>query len=263
MSLRVANVTSMDEAGRRGSRIGTVAATVAILRLLGAERRPLGVNAIARQLGQTPSSCFNILKTLLSEDFVDFDPQGKLYTLGGGVITIARSALDPSSAFDLIRSRIELLADTWAVTVGLWRVQHNRIQLVGYVTGSKKMRIHLTVGQRLPMLIGSVGRCVAAAEQLIEAEITAGFNELRWEQAPTLAEYLEEVTAARARGWSVDRGHFVRGATTIAVPIFHPNGSTHYCLATTMFTGQYPEEQFPALAQEMQEIARWASSRLT
>lgn len=161
------------------SRIGTVASTIAILRLLASEQQPLGVNAIARRLSLTPSSCFNILKTLCAEQILEFDEDGKTYLLASGMIGIARRALDPDGAFELIRSRVEMLAEGWSLTAGLWRnVGRRRIMLVGYAVGSVTMRIHLTVGQRLPLLIGATGRCIAAYENWSRAAIEAEYATL-------------------------------------------------------------------------------------
>ena len=92
---------------RLSPRVGSVTSTIAILRLLATVDQPIGVNAIARRLELTPSSCFNILKTLVEEDFVNCDPETKAYSLGGGVIAIARRALDPAEAFELVRARAE------------------------------------------------------------------------------------------------------------------------------------------------------------
>lgn len=252
------------ETAKRSPRVGSVAATIAILRLLASVDQPLGVNAIARRLELTPSSCFNILKTLVDEDFVNFDAATKAYSLGGGVIAIARRALDPASAFELVRSRAEDFAERRSVTVGLWRViRRQRIMLVGYAAGATSMRIHLTVGQRLPLLMGAVGRCIAAVEHLDDATLERHFAELRWQDPLPLAEYRAEVEETRRNGWGLDQGHFIRGVTTMAVPVINAAGTVSNCISATMFTGQYPPKAFPEIAAELKDMADWAAHRLT
>ena len=49
--------------------VGSVVQALAILRHLSEASKPLGVTAVARALGISPSSCFNLLKTLVAEDF--------------------------------------------------------------------------------------------------------------------------------------------------------------------------------------------------
>lgn len=244
---------------RAEPRIGTVASTIAILRQLASAQAPLGVNAIARSLSLSPSSCFNILKTLVSENIVDFDHHTKLYTLGAGLVAIARNALDPDNAFEIVRARLENLSEAWGMTAGLWRSHSERILLVGYVAGARMMRIQMTVGQRLPKLIGSVGRCMAAASSLDRDALEDRFNRMRWENAPSFEEYFEQVQQAQRQGWSIDRGQFVRGATTISVPLLRDDGDLKYCLSATMFTGQHDENAVQLIVKELQRIAKWAS----
>jgi DNA-binding IclR family transcriptional regulator len=255
--------SDQEDLNNAAPRIGTVAATIAILRLLASERQPLGVNAIARRLSQTPSSCFNILKTLCSEQVLEFDDSNKTYLLASGMIGIARRALDPESTFELIRSRVEMLAETWSLTVGLWReVKHQRIILVGYAVGAVTMRIHLTVGQRLPLLMGSTGRCIAAHEGWSAEAIARDYPALHWQRPLPLETYLAQVEEARLTGWGLDEGWFIRGATSLAVPIPNEAGAAEYCLSATMFNTQHAPDQYPILGAEMLDIARWASNVL-
>lgn len=241
-------------------RVGTVTSTIAIIRLLATERHPLGVNAIARRLSLTPSSCFNILKTLCVEQVLEFDSINKTYILGSGMIGIARRALDPNGAFELIRSRIEMLAENWSLTVGLWRnVGRRRIMLVGYAVGAVTMRIHLTVGQRLPLLIGATGRCIAAHENWSRAEIEEEYPNLEWQRPLPIANYLAQIEDAKTLGWGIDEGWFVRGATTIATPLVNEANLVEYCLSATMFNAQHSPDRYAALGREMLDIAQWAS----
>src|SRR6266403_2094221 len=99
---------------------GAVRSAMAVLRLLADTDRPLGVNAIARELSIAPSSCFKILKALLVDDFVEIDAKTKSYSVGAGAISIARRALDPSQAFATVRSRLEETAQAHAIAIGLW-----------------------------------------------------------------------------------------------------------------------------------------------
>ncbi len=256
--------TVVQEVSRPPPRVGSVASTIAILRLLASVDQPIGVNAIARQLELTPSSCFNILKTLAEDDFVNCDPESKAYSLGSGMIAIARRALDPADAFEMIRSRAEDFAERRSLTVGLWRVlRRRRIMLVGYTAGATSMRIHLTVGQRLPLLMGAVGRCIAAMGGMSEEEVAACFAELRWQESVPFDAYVEQVEQARRNGWGLDQGHFIKGVATIAVPVFDRGGTISNCLSATMFAGQYSTGEYQEIAEEMKQIADWATHHLT
>ncbi|MDY6945498.1 MAG: IclR family transcriptional regulator [Pseudomonadota bacterium] len=243
---------------------GSVAATLAILRLLAKCDGPVGVNTIARELTLAPSSCFKILKQLQRADFVDFDERSKCYSLGVGAIELARRALDPNKAFSIIRPRLDQVADQFAVAIGFWRgISHSRIVLAGFVEGNSPMRIHMSVGQRLPMLMGAVGRAIAANLGLGEMELRREFGRLRWQSQPKFEDYVAQVEEARRRGFAVDRDNFATGVTTVAVAIHDSVGAVSYGLSGIMFSGQCDEESIVRVGEALVDVAAWAASRLT
>lgn len=231
--------------------VGSVAHAAAILRRLAQLAEPEGVNAIARAVGASPSSCFNILKTLAREELVEFDETTKRYALGPGLVTLARQALDPSRAFALARPALERLADRHGVTVALWRLTRERLVLLGFADSDLATRIHMTVGQRLPMLVGAGGRCVAARLGLPPQALAAEFPKLRWQEPPTLSDYVASVEAARTNGWSVDAGHFLRGVTTIGAAIPAGDGPPAGVLSATMFAGQHDGAALARIGEDL------------
>lgn len=223
----------------------------------------MGVNAIAREIKRTPSTCFNVLKTLVAEQVVEFDSDSKAYFLGRGMAVIARHALDPNATYTWMRDKIERLADDWGLTVALWRVVHeSRLILIGYATGATSTRIHLTIGQRQPLLAGATGYCIAAVSNLSDAQIAEQFAQLRWEEPPTLAEYLQQVEQSRQRGWGLDEGRFQRGVISIATPMVDNLKKVRYCLTATMFGGQLAADKMQELASELREISAWTEREL-
>ena len=53
----------------------------------------MGVKAIAQALGLVPSTCLHILRALVSEQLVKVDPNTKHYSLGTGMLPLARAVL--------------------------------------------------------------------------------------------------------------------------------------------------------------------------
>ncbi|MFC7608066.1 helix-turn-helix domain-containing protein [Teichococcus aestuarii] len=62
--------------------VGAVIHAIRILQHLAGATGPLGVAAVARGTGISPSTCFNILRTLTRARFVAFRDSDKTYTLG-------------------------------------------------------------------------------------------------------------------------------------------------------------------------------------
>ncbi|HBU0515229.1 TPA: helix-turn-helix domain-containing protein, partial [Klebsiella pneumoniae] len=88
--------------GTSSKDVGAVVNAIQILRHLAHADGPQGVAAIARATGISPSSAFNILRTLSNERLTSFDDAGKTYQLGLGLSELAVGFVGRSYA-DLIQ----------------------------------------------------------------------------------------------------------------------------------------------------------------
>jgi DNA-binding IclR family transcriptional regulator len=242
---------------KRGPKAGSVVYAIALLRLLSTRGQPMGVNAIARELSLPPSSCFKILKSLLIEGFVEFDTQTKSYSLGSGAIAVARRALDSNRAFSAVRPLLEELAHDYSIAVGLWRlVRNSRMMLIGFVEGRSPMHIHMSIGQRVPRLVGAMGRAVAAHLDLSEDELRREFEILKWQKPLPFADYSAQVEYAKRAGYGIDEGNFAAGVSTAAVAVKDDNGMIRYGISGIMFSGQHTFETLTLIAQRLVAISR-------
>lgn len=218
---------------------GTVSQTLALLRFLSKASRPMGVNAIARELGMAPSSCFKILKQLYEEDFAEFDAETKCYSLGSGAVLLARGALDAGNTFALIRPMLEDFAIAGGCALAFWRrISSGRIVLAGFVENPGIMRIHMSVGQRIPMYVGAVGRAFAAEANLSRDEIEREFQLLRWQSPPAFEEYYRQVLDCRMTGYAVDQNNFSLGVTTVATAFRDSHGVTSFGVSAIQLLGR-------------------------
>src|SRR5437868_3167252 len=94
----------------KGKLVGAVANAATILRFLRTTNGPATVTQITRAVKIYPSTCFNILRTLIQEDFVQFDATAKTYQLSLGLVALAQGALEHSPELHLLKPRIEAIA---------------------------------------------------------------------------------------------------------------------------------------------------------
>lgn len=241
-------------------KVGSVTHALAILELLADSPTPLGVTTISKTIGQSPSSCFNILKTLMVSRYVVFDPVRKVYTLGYAPMRLARRSLDPSSAFQLLRPSLEEVAQKFAVTTALWRsIQEEHVVLLGFCEHEGGIRIHMTVGQQFPIFAGAFGRCVAANQNLSRAKLKTRFDALRWQKAPVFDDYAHSIVEAKERGWAVDMDSTFAGVTNICAPIIDAKSKVAYGISATMFTAQQSAGMVERLARELLSTAKDAA----
>jgi DNA-binding IclR family transcriptional regulator len=242
-------------------RVGSVVNAVAILRHLAAGERH-GVNVIARMLSISPSTCFNILKTLVNEEFVDFDTRSKTYSLSSEPTRIFGSESPLLAWREWVAEALVAITREFSVTSGLWRVVADRVVLSEVFESPHKTRIHLVRGQRLPVHIGAMGRCFAAAEDLSIEAVEERITKVRWAEPPDAQAFWNDMKLVRARGWAIDEGQYLKGVTTIAAPIVGLGGSVRFCLTATMFTGQHVHETHKVIGERIGALARLAQDRL-
>jgi IclR family transcriptional regulator, acetate operon repressor len=236
--------------------VTSVVQAVAVLRHLAAIDRGRGVTAVAAAIGISPSSCFNVLKTLVAEDLVAFDDETKTYSVGLGAIDLGYSATRRNAVIKAAESRMIKLAKEHDGAVGLWRVSNReRLTLVHLAESLGSTRIHLSIGQRLPLGAGAMGRCVAAVQDPGEAELSRRFAAVRWEQAPKFDAYAAQIETARRQGFSTDVDQLLRGISSVAASVLDRWGDVRFCLSVTMFSGRHSAEKMRRIGKDVRNNA--------
>ncbi|GIX30139.1 MAG: hypothetical protein KatS3mg124_0611 [Porticoccaceae bacterium] len=169
------------------SKAPAIARAAAILRLLGRSDTPLSLNAIARSLGLVPSTCLYVLRALVEEELVAFDPDTKRYSLEAGVLALARQWLRRNRFVELAQPLLDRLAEAYdmgALGVAITGLDH--LVVVARAEPGEGFRLSAELGSRFPSLISATGRCLAAFGDYPRELLEARFAELRWDPPPHL-----------------------------------------------------------------------------
>jgi len=214
----------------KDSKAPAISRAAAVLRLLGKSEAPLGLQAIARELGLVPSTCLYVLRALVAEELVSFDPDTKRYALEAGVLTLARQWLQRNEFADLAQPVLDRLAQTFGVTMlGVQIFGLDRIVAVA-VSQSAGFQLSVQVGSRFPALISATGRCIAAFGDYPDSQLEARFRPLRWEDPPSFAEWQQQVAETRRQGFGIDEGNYISGVTVLAAPVWKQRGRPSHAL---------------------------------
>lgn len=245
----------------KDSKAPAISRAAAILRLLGKSETPLGLQAIARELGLVPSTCLYVLRALVAEDLVAFDPDTKRYALEAGVLTLARQWLQRNEFADLAQPAIERLSQTFGVTMlGVQIFGLDRIVAVA-VAQSGGFQLSVQVGSRFPALISATGRCIAAFGDYAESELRPRFDKLRWEEPPSFDEWLAQVGETRRQGFGIDQGNYISGVTVVAAPVWKGRGRPSHALVA-IGIGSTLKNRLDELAQGLLGAARTLTVQL-
>jgi DNA-binding IclR family transcriptional regulator len=231
--------------------------TIAILRLLAKSHQPMSLRDIAAELDLVPSTCLNILRVLVDESLVVFDPATKRYKLGMGVLSLARSILSRDMLLDFFRQEIESISIKFGTTAVATRVEFGRAITMAVTVPTRGFSINIEVGSRYPAYMGTTGRCLAAhggnPDQIYE-RLTKG----RWDNMPDKKTWLEEVAMCRTLGYTVDRGNLNAGITVVAAPVFSNEGVLTHTIGTLSITAMTEPEMIAARGEALLDIGRRA-----
>jgi len=242
----------MSEGLQSEKRVGALSAGLSIVRYLVSNAEPVGVTRIAKDLSLNSSTCFNLLKTLVHERLVNFEDTTKTYSIGLGVVQLAKGTLDSASYVRLLRPHLHELSIRHRVTTTLWQcIPEERVVLVDLVEAESTIRVRMNIGQRLPMYIAALGRCMAAFCGLDDPSLRSRISSLRWDEGPSFKEYLTEVEFVRANGYAVDNGRYVRGITTVSSPILDESGGPIMAMSAVGISAQFTESSIRTLGEDL------------
>lgn len=230
------------------SPVRSVSQAFAILRLL-AETNPMSLSDIARIAGLSPSTCFNLLKTLLAEGAIERDARTKHYRLTRAWASSDALRNDGARALaERARPHMAKLAEANDAAVALWKViARERVGLVTRAESKSGLRVALADGQRQPLGGGAVGRALAAEERIDERELARRYHAVRWQTPLSFGDYAAQVKAAAERGFALDHGFAHRGICTVAVPI--AGISPGFALSASVFAGSLGDAEITVLAE--------------
>ena len=236
--------------------VGALVGGISVLRYLSASNSPLGVTQVARDLKINPSTCFNLLRTLVHEGLVVFNPDTKTYQIGLGLVEIAHSALNSASLVRMIQPLLDQISTEYQVTVTLWqKVRDDRVMLIAITESGAVISIHMNIGQRLPCFVGALGRCFAAFSGLPKKQLKAAYSGIRIENPAPFEEWYESLTEVRNNYCAIDEGNFSRGFTTVSAPVFDIEGQPEMTISAVGISAQLDPEKLNNIAIAVKNAA--------
>lgn len=247
------------------SKAPAIARAAAILRLLGKSDSSLGLQTIAKTLNLVPSTCLHVLRALVTEELVSFDPDTKRYALEAGVLTLARHWLRRNQFTDLAQPFLERISQQFGVTmlgVHIVGMEHIIVVATSQASGNS-FQISAQVGSRFPALISATGRCIAAFGNHSEEEIETRFNTLRWDDAPAFDEWKSQVEQTREQGFAIDSGNYISGVTVVAAPVWKSRDKLSHALVAIGIGSAIQREGLTELQSALANAGRALSNQLS
>lgn len=231
--------------------VPAVSRAIAIMRLLGQSQGSMGINQIARELDLVPSTCLHILRVLANDQLVAFDPVTKRYTLGVGILSLARRVISQNDFAAVAQPWLTDLSERFGVTLIAVEMAGRGMVVVSLAQSAAPFRLQVDLGSRFPAFISASGRCFAAFGGFDEEELKTRFATLKWDEPPQYAEWRAQVEATRERGYGLDEEQYIVGVTILAAPFFDHAGHVNRSLVAAGISEKINKAGVAALAAEM------------
>lgn len=237
-------------------KVNAIANGYSILKLLAAQTTEQGVTNIAKSTGISPSSCFNILRTLVDLDLASFNEKTKCYSLGSGIFELARTSLSHDNMVSATQPVLVALAQKHNATFSLWDIVHQReAVLIAMGENSSPARLSLQIGSRQPVAAGATGRSNLSMQQQDIAWIKSKFGEVEWQGSISFDEFLDDINQARTAGYAVDRDKYYLGISTVSAAFDQANTGRRYCLTGVLLSGAHDAKSIDKVGRDLKSAA--------
>lgn len=243
--------------------VGAVKAAVDILRYVANSKVPVGVNKIAEGVERYPSTCYSILKTLEAEGFVTFDPEAKVYGLGlAALLELLHKAQKDNRLLRFAKPALLEIAARFNTTIMLSeRVRRDMMIIIDYVVPDRAFHINVDIGQRVPIIRGSMGRVVLSHENLGREELEELYKQFNPKaKRAEIEAWIEDVAAAKAQGYVIEPNSITEGLTALSVPIIGNYGQSHRVVTAIGLSQQLTDVKLKELGTELINLLRTIKS---
>ena len=176
---------------------------------------------LAREVGLHSATARRMLKALVSEGMLTFDPVSRLYYLGIELFYFGAAA-HQFKIRDRFRTTLERIAQKTEDTTYLVIRSGNDVLCIDRVEGSFPIRaLTHEVGTRVPLGIGAGSLTLLAFSPEKEREVIIEANHMRYPQynKRTAEDIRLMVSQAIELGYAVSEGNVMTGAVAVGVPI--------------------------------------------
>lgn len=237
-------------------KVNAIANGYAVLKSLAIQEAEQGVTEIAKSTGISPSSCFNILRTLVDLDLATFDAKTKGYSIGPGIFELARKGLMNDSMLAAAQPILVTLAHSLNATLSLWDiVNDSEAVLLALGQNSSPARLQLQIGSRQAIGAGATGRAALSIYDKNKQWMKDQFKKVHWQGEISFKEYMADVDRAKEVGYAIDRDKYYLGISTVSAAFIERKTGKRYCLTAVLLSGAHDDESINSVGNDLKSAA--------
>ncbi|MDR2020987.1 MAG: IclR family transcriptional regulator [Treponema sp.] len=235
--------------------------TIDILFYLSTNPKGASLSTITKALKFPKTTVYDILKTLMINDFVQYtNARKKIYSIGAEIYIIGTAYLESSDFFRIARPYLTLLADKYEKTTFIAKRHYDRAICVYKYSSPYAKAPSGNIGDRKRFHSTAIGKCYLAfdpeAASMIDSIELVQCTPYTISDREKLKANLSEI---KKLGYSWEQRESHIKMACLAAPVFKND-----CMAGTIsMTGWYREdEDFSTQGNEIAQLAKLISAEL-
>lgn len=207
--------------------IQSVDRALKLLHLIATAKDWIGVRELARQMNLTPPTTHNLLRTLLQNGFVEYDPGSRQYRLGLAALRLGEGSHPLALMKDFARPYLEALVHDLNETVIALTLMDGKVVVVDWIQADHPLAVTHNRGIIENPIVFASGR-VLLAHQSRDVQVQFAGRENLARLGPgnpiTLDDFLQLMTEIREAGHAETHNVTNSGIAAVGAPVFDANG---------------------------------------
>ncbi len=217
---------NLDQERESAEFIESLSRGLRVLRIFGAEQRPMTLADVARATNLHRATARRILHTLVATGYVEDD--GRLFALTPRVLTLASSFLSSDPIVTVMQPLMDQLSARAKEVCSLAMLDGEDVVFIARASPTRMFSSGVEIGYRLPAFCTSVGRVLLG--RLSNDEVAATIERIEPRRLTPFTVTDRQVLIAaiitdRSRGYSLVDQEAEAGFRSLAVPVLRYDGT--------------------------------------
>lgn len=217
---------------------------------------------ICDQVGIHKSKGYSILNTLRQFGLVEKEPQTKTYSLGVGLIFLARNVLENLDLRDIVEPYLGSLANKTSSTALFGLISAEQVFIIAKHEADHNFGVTIRLGHRFHITSGAHGKAIVAFMPDEKREKILKRNRLYFygdSSKMDMKRLKRELLECRRSGFAQDKGGLQPGINAVSAPVFAPSGRIVGCV---ILIGTFPDSLMKKYGQKVARVVRLISRDL-
>ena len=217
---------------------------------------------ICNEVGIHKSKGYSILNTLKQFGLVEKDPRTKTYSLGVGLVFLARNVLDNLDLRDIVEPYLGSLANKTSSTALFGLISAEQVFIIAKHEADHNVGVTIRLGHRFHITSGAHGKAIVAfmpdekREKILKRENLYFYGD---SSAMDTKRLRKELLECRRSGFAQDKGGLQPGINAVSAPVFGPAGRIIGCV---ILIGTFPDALMQKHGQKVAGVVRRISRKL-